>query len=343
VIVASEVETVNYAAPHSGGYVDDTPPSWREALGTRGIFKLALVVGLVIWLYWEQLVRFVLYWQQPDWSHGFLIPLFCIYLVHNRRRELLEGPHHGSVVGLIAVVGSIAVYFASIYLAIGYFQALSILGVIGGLVLAIRGWKSFYVTAFPIAFIFLAIPPPTRLYREFTQPMTTLTTANPALGGNAQIEGYSPAGPPSAGGLTPGDILSIIRQRLLSIIFLGGFLAAIGIGAVIFWYVKYPGFSAEAYIEVTSPTPADPNNSLFDEKGLTDKEIERAMQSQMLRLQSPGVLSQVVRLPEIRNTYWLTWARNEAQRTNQSETDILKDMNLNLPVLASLVPSTSRS
>ncbi len=172
--MASEVETVNYAAPQGGGYVDDTPPGWREALGTGGILKLALVVGLVIWLYWEQLVRFVLYWQQPDWSHGFLIPLFCIYLVHNRRRELLEGAHHGSVVGLMAVVGSIAVYFASIYLAIGYFQALSILGVIGGLVLAIRGWKSFYVTAFPIAFIFLAIPPPTRLYREFTQPMQKL-------------------------------------------------------------------------------------------------------------------------------------------------------------------------
>ncbi len=156
--------------------------------------------------------------------------------------------------------------------------------------------------------------------------MTTLTTANPALGGNAQIEGYSPAGPPSAGGLTPGDIFSIIRQRLLSIIFLGGFIAAIGVGAVIFWYVKYPGYSAEAYIEVTSPTPADPNTGIFDDKGLTDKDIERAIQAQIVRLQSPSVLSQVVRLPEIRNTYWRTWAGNEAQRTNQSEIDILKNM-----------------
>jgi len=156
--------------------------------------------------------------------------------------------------------------------------------------------------------------------------MTTLTTANPALGGSSQIDGYSPAGPPAPTGLTPGDIFSIIRQRLLSIIFLGGFIAALGIGAVIFWYVRYPGYSAEAYIEVTSPTPADPNDSLFSDKGLTDREIERAIQAQILRLQSPGVLSQVVRLPEIRNTTWLTWARNEAQRTSQSETDILKDM-----------------
>ncbi len=169
--MASEVESSSHTTPIESGYFQDVPPSWHASLGTRGLLKLALVVGLVIWLYWEQLVRFFLYWQQPDWSHGFLIPVFCIYLVHNRRRELLEGPHRGSVIGLFAVVASIAVYFLSIFYKVGYTQALSILGVIGGLVLMIRGWRSFYVTAFPIAFIFLAIPPPTRYYRDFTQPL----------------------------------------------------------------------------------------------------------------------------------------------------------------------------
>ena len=156
--------------------------------------------------------------------------------------------------------------------------------------------------------------------------MTTLTTANPALGGNASIEGFAPAGAAAAAGLTPADIFSIIRQRLLSIIFVGGLISALGIAGVIFWYIKYPGFSAEAYIEVTSPTPANPKKGIFDDRRLDDKDIERAIQSQIVLLSSPKVLDEVIRLPAIRDTNWLRWAQAEAQARSESERDVLEGM-----------------
>ena len=167
-------DTLNDRAP---GPAVRSAPSWAEALGVSGAAKILLLVALVSWLYWAQFVRLFNYWQTPDWSHGFLIPIFCGYLIHLRRHDLLTGSHQGSLLGALLLAGSIAVYFASIVLQIGYPQALSVLGVIAGLVLLIRGWRTLWLTAFPIAFLALAMPPPERLYRQFTQPLQKMAAA----------------------------------------------------------------------------------------------------------------------------------------------------------------------
>ncbi|MCB9856677.1 MAG: exosortase/archaeosortase family protein [Phycisphaerales bacterium] len=152
-------------------------PSWAEALGTTGAIKLVILVALISWIYWDQYKRFLHFWQTPDWSHGFLIVPFCLYLVHMRRSELLLGRHEGSLWGLALLVASLGGYFFAIIAKIGYPQSLSIMGVIAGLVLLLRGWRSLWVTAFPIAFFFLAVPPPDRLYRQFTHPLQQMAAA----------------------------------------------------------------------------------------------------------------------------------------------------------------------
>jgi len=150
--------------------VDDAP-SWAEALGTSGIVQILILIALVSWLYHEHFFRFYVYWKQPDWSHGFLIPFFTLYLINLKRRELVLGEHPGSLWGVILIALSLAMDVTSIYLKIGYPQSLSIVGVIAGVVLAMRGWRTLKITLFPIGFLLLAIPPPERLYRSFTQPL----------------------------------------------------------------------------------------------------------------------------------------------------------------------------
>lgn len=149
----------------------DDAPSWREALGTSGIVQLIALIAIVSWIYHGQFFRFYVYWKNPDWSHGFVIPLFVLYLINLKRRELVTGIHKGSIWGVVLVFFSMAVFLWSIRAQIGYPQSLSLVGVILGLVLAIRGWRTLKITLFPIGFLFLAIPPPDRLYRSLTQPL----------------------------------------------------------------------------------------------------------------------------------------------------------------------------
>ena len=148
------------------------PPSLIEILGPSGLTRFALLAAALLWVYWYQVVRMVYYWtNNADWSHGFLIPLFCIYFVHSRRGALATTPVRPSWLGLPVVVGALAIYLYSIRLKIGYPQALSIVVAIGGLVLLNCGWRVLWRTAFPIAFLVLALPPPEYIYRAITQPL----------------------------------------------------------------------------------------------------------------------------------------------------------------------------
>lgn len=149
----------------------DGPSSWWSYLGLVGVAKILVLAGLLWWLYAAQLFRLLIFWTRGDWSHGFLIPLFSLYLVHTNRAALLRGEHRGSLWGAAVVVLSVLVYLASIYTRFGYPQPLTIVLMIAGLVLLLRGWRTLWLTWFPIAFLVLALPPPERIYRAVTQPL----------------------------------------------------------------------------------------------------------------------------------------------------------------------------
>lgn len=146
-------------------------PTWRETLGIGGFIQVAILAALFIWLYKAQCYRLIRMWQNPDWSHGFLIPFFCIYMLNTRKAELLTGSHKGSLWGLPVIILGILAYAYFIRIKFGYPQDLSMLMVLGGLVLLMCGWRVLRYCLFPIGFLLLAIPPPDYVYKSITQPL----------------------------------------------------------------------------------------------------------------------------------------------------------------------------
>ena len=171
--------------PVAARVVDVRDPGWWAYLGPVGVAKILVLAALVGWFYDDQLSRLFRLWQNPDWSHGFLIPFFSLYLVNLRRPELLRCEHEraassavlGAILGLALMVLAVWAYRESIIRKFGYPQSLSILAMIAAIVMLVRGWRTLWLTAFPIAFLFLAIPPPTRVYREVTQPLQQIAAA----------------------------------------------------------------------------------------------------------------------------------------------------------------------
>jgi len=154
------------------------PPTWQEILGPRGGLRIAVVVVLIGWLYWDQLVRMQRIWADHlDWSHGYLILPFSLYLIHTRRAELARVESRPSWLGLPVLLVGIAGYVAAIWLKIGYPQPLSMLLVISGVVLMMGGVALFRQLAFPIFYLVLAMPPSDRLYRAITQPLQQIAAA----------------------------------------------------------------------------------------------------------------------------------------------------------------------
>ncbi len=155
--------------------------------------------------------------------------------------------------------------------------------------------------------------------------MTTLTAANPTMGG-----AYLPV--PSAGAhmghapaLTGADVMRILRQRLVLILFMWILLGGAAVGGIVFWYIKYPTYSTWSDIRVTSLDPINPADPL-DKEHQPQGEIERELQNQTFRIQTTEVLSEALKEPAVRNTDWFKEAQVDAKRYNERMEDLLLDI-----------------
>jgi len=152
------------------------PQRWSE-LGASVYIKLAVLGGLLGWFFHVEIDKTVNQWRSdPSWSHGFLIPLFSLYFLHQNRAkifELIPRPSWffglGSLVFLLVLSSLNTVQFK-----FAYGEALIFIAAIGAVVLFVGGWSLLKYTWLPIAYLFFSVPLPQRLYSQITVPMRKL-------------------------------------------------------------------------------------------------------------------------------------------------------------------------
>jgi exosortase len=116
----------------------------------------------------------LLVWQwynDADYSHGFLVPILSAYLIWARRDKLRSIPRNPSIWGMVVVLFSIGVMYLGSLGAENSLARLSFIGVICGLIVYFVGSKALRAMAFPIAFLLFAIPMPTVVYNEIVFPL----------------------------------------------------------------------------------------------------------------------------------------------------------------------------
>jgi len=174
---------------------------WGE-LGLHSYLKIAILAALFCFLYRGELAEVVHVWlTDPSWSHGFLIPLFSLYFIHQRRREilslecgrdplaeLLHGRRPGRLhadetrpnyLGLLLLLGILAFYVFNVVSPAGYayFRPLSAIAALGAVVLFLGGWRLARHTWLPIIFLVFAIPLPRRYYDGMTLPLRQIAAS----------------------------------------------------------------------------------------------------------------------------------------------------------------------
>ena len=152
------------------------PLSLAELLRKFG-WQGALLVAVLLALYAPVLVRLVRqWWADPDYSHGFLVPLLSAYLIWQRRDKLAEVARKPSNWGLLVVLGSLGLLFLGSLGAELFLTRISIIGTICGLIAYFSGWKLLRATAFPLAFLLFAVPIPVIIYNEIVFPLQFLAS-----------------------------------------------------------------------------------------------------------------------------------------------------------------------
>jgi exosortase len=135
---------------------------------------IATLVGI---LYAPVLTRLVQqWWQDPNYGHGFIVPLFSIFLLWNERdrwRQISIEPTQWGVAGMIAAV---VLLVAGTLGAELFVSRLSFLGLLAGLVLFFAGWKLLRAWIFPMGFLIFMIPLPAIIYYQITFPLQLLAS-----------------------------------------------------------------------------------------------------------------------------------------------------------------------
>ncbi|OXU14109.1 exosortase/archaeosortase family protein [Sedimentisphaera salicampi] len=151
--------------------------TWAS-LGSLFYLKTAVLAVLFVLLFWNNIEDMVRVWMKdPSWSHGFLIPLFSLYLINQRKEELLSKKASPSFIGVLTLAAILTVYiFNIVQIRYAYGEPVLMIAALGAVVLAVCGWRMIYHLWLPVAFLIFAVPIPTRLYRELTMPMRMIAS-----------------------------------------------------------------------------------------------------------------------------------------------------------------------
>jgi exosortase len=133
--------------------------------------QAGLLLFLAAWLYAPLMLRLATqWWQDPNYTHGFFVPVFSLFLIWERRAKLaalrIKPAWSGLVILLVAllalVLGTLNTGF--------FLYRISLLLFVSGAVVFLAGWKHLAAISFPLAFLVLMIPSST-LLEQITLPL----------------------------------------------------------------------------------------------------------------------------------------------------------------------------
>jgi exosortase len=137
-----------------------------------GIISVLLAV-----LYHRVAVKLVYDWYTiPDYSHGFLVPLFAFYLVWEKRKVLPTIPVKPTWAGVPLVAFGLAVLILGVYGVELFTARISFVFLLAGIIWTLLGKKMLRALFFPLVILVLAIPFPAIVFNQITFPLQLLAS-----------------------------------------------------------------------------------------------------------------------------------------------------------------------
>jgi exosortase len=143
----------------------------------RRSWMLIVIAALALILYRAVLVKLFLdWWNLPDFSHGFFVPLFSAFLVYRDRERLAAIPKKPTWTGLVFVALAMSVLVIGVLGAELFLSRISGLILLTGIILTFWGWARLKALVFPLAFLLLGIPIPELVFSQITFPLQLLAS-----------------------------------------------------------------------------------------------------------------------------------------------------------------------
>jgi exosortase len=148
-----------------------------KAIGWRGGLILAALALLVGWAFWPSLAELNEIWDSdPQYSHGYLVPIFAVVLLWLRRDHCDLANLRPSLWGLGIVAFGCGLRLLGGHYFNFWLERFSLLPVIAGLVVTLGGMAAFRWSWPSLAFLIFMLPLPSQLDSQLSQPLQRVGT-----------------------------------------------------------------------------------------------------------------------------------------------------------------------
>ncbi len=146
--------------------------------GAKSSLWLALVLTALVGILYGPVFRVLVtqWWEDPNYGHGFLVPVFSGYFLWRDRERWLKAATEPANAGLLVMIFAVAMLILGTMGAELFLSRLSLLLLLAGIIIYLRGWGMLRALAFPLSFLILMIPLPGVIYYELTFPLQLLAS-----------------------------------------------------------------------------------------------------------------------------------------------------------------------
>jgi exosortase len=143
----------------------------------RLLAALAAACLLTTWAFWTTLAEVAQRWNRdPSYSHGWLVPLFAVYLLWARRDRLDLYALSPTWWGLPILAAGVALRLMGAYFHYVWFDPISLLPCLAGTALLVGGWAAWRWSWPALAFLAFMIPLPYSVAIALTDPLQRVAT-----------------------------------------------------------------------------------------------------------------------------------------------------------------------
>ena len=140
-------------------------------------FWYLLPAAVLVGMYYTIFPDMVMDWYNDDnYSHGFLVPLVSAYFVWNRWGELQDTLVQPSPLGLGLILFGGVQYISGMIVQELFLMRTSFVVILAGIVWYLYGTRVLKVLALPISYLFFMVPLPFTVYTALSFPLKLLVT-----------------------------------------------------------------------------------------------------------------------------------------------------------------------
>jgi exosortase len=111
------------------------------------------------------------WWSNPDYGHGFFVPLLSFFILWRERERLTKSEVRPSNFGFVVMLGAVGLLLLGSLGAELFISRFSMLVLLTGMILFLAGWDTLRAVSFPLSYLIWMIPIPIIIYNQITFPL----------------------------------------------------------------------------------------------------------------------------------------------------------------------------